>query len=414
MTKLYDELPKEYELFKTPIKLIQTETMCCPASLKIDLYQGCSFSCLYCYAMDWSLNTYHTWYRPAKPCDFTVIEDAFDKAFNKKTDSKLSKALRHKQYIRLGSMTDVFQPIELKHRLTLKLFHLLNKYKYPTLIFTKSTIQSKQEYVNIMSCGNYVCQESISIYDDKLRKKIEPGTYSTEERFKSLEILHKKGIPVQVRISPHLYPIVDMDDTIKIIERAYEVGCNEIIWEPIRITRPENNLFISEANIDLIEEMKKRGEVEIDYDGNCYRNVFPVRQKVMKEVKKEVTKRGMKFYHCLAENAYNSSCPGEDCCGMDNYPEFSKGSVKRFMQQMYVRLKENGELRLKDVEDLWTFDEKEFRRQWNNGYFSKYMSNVVMDEFKDEFGNAKYIWSTDAYRNKGARFLKVKPITEWV
>jgi len=412
--KLYNELPKDYKLYKTPLKLMPTETMCCPANLRIDLYQGCSFSCLYCYAMDWFLHTYHNWWRPAKPCDFNIIKKAFDLAFNKNSQSKISKVLRHRQYIRLGSCTDVFQPIELKHKLTLQLFKLLNKYdKYPALIFTKSILQAKPEYIELMQKGNYVCQESISIYDDKLRKKIEPGTFSTPERLKALETLHKNNIPVQVRISPHMYPICDMDDTIKIIQGAYEAGCNEIIWEPIRLTKSENKLFISEAGIDLIKEMEKYGEVECDYGGGCYRNIFPIRQDIMKQVKKEVTDRGMKFYHCLAEDGFNTTCPGEDCCGMDNYPEFSKGALKRFMQPMYVMLKEKGILTLKDVEHLYSCDEKTFKEQWNKGYFARYMRNIVIDDYKDDYGNVKYKWSPDSYGGKKARFRKGN-IGEWI
>ena len=408
--KLYDDLPDNAEPYKTPIKLMQTETYCCPASLKVDLYLGCSFSCLYCFAMDWFLNMYHNWYRPSKPADLSIVEKEFSNAFKGKSDTYLAKALRHRQYIRLGSMTDSFQHIEKKHKLTYEFFKISNKYdKYPVLIFTKSIIQAEDEYIKLMKDGNYVCQESISIYDDELRKKIEPGTWSAQKRFVALSKLNRHEIPVQVRISPHLYQLVDMSDTIKIIEEAQACGVKEIIWEPIRITTPCNKIFLQESGIDLIQKMKDYGDTESDYSGGSYRNIFPIRQKVMNEVKKEVEDRGMKFYHCLAENACNSSCPGEDCCGMDNYPEFSKGAVKRNIQKLYILLQEKGELSIDDVAHLHTCHNKEAIEQWNSGSLVKYMADVVFDE-RDKV----YRYQKDAYMGENLRHKKVVKVDKWM
>jgi len=406
--KLYNELPENYEPYRTPIKLMPTETICCPASLKVDLYQGCSFSCLYCFAMDWFLHMYHSWYRPSKPADFSVVEKEFELAFKKNSQKPLSVALRHRQYVRLGSMTDSFQHVELEHKLTKKFFELCNSYDgYPVLIFTKSVLQSRDEYIKLMKEGNYVCQESISIWDDTLRKKIEPGTYSTEKRFEALEKLNKHNIPIQVRISPHLYPITTIEDTEKIIKRAKEVGCNEVIWEPIRITSSENNVIKQETGIDMISEMKKLDIVETDYGVGCYRNIYPYRQKVMQQVKDLVEDNGMMFYHCLAEDPNNATCPGEDCCGMNNYSAFDDGRVQRQMQQLAFLIYEKGELSKDEVTDLWTCDEKEFNKQWDNGLLAKYLANVIFD-------GKKYIHCKDAYLGERLKHKKIVKVDEWL
>lgn len=406
--KLYNELPKDYKPYQSPIKLMSSETLCCPASLKVDLYLGCTFSCLYCFAMDWFLYRNKQWFRPAKPADISIVEKEFADAFNYKSKSKLAESLRHRQYIRLGSMTDSFQPAELKHRLTQKFFEIANSYdKYPVLIFTKSIIQAEDDYIKLMKDGNYVCQESVSIYDDKLRKKIEPGTYSTEKRFEALNKLSKNDIPVQVRISPHMYPITDISDTFEIIKMAQEVGCNEIIWEPIRITTTSNRIFKQESGIDLIENMRTYGEVESDYGGGSYRNIFPIRQEVMQEIKNEVEDRDMKFYHCLAEDPFNATVPGSDCCGMDNYPEFSKGAVKRNIQQIGVRLKDKGELSHEDIEDLWSCDEDESLKQWNKDYVARYLANTISCD-------GKCTYCKDAYLNEKDRFRKKESVDEWL
>ena len=405
--KLYDELPEDYEPYKTPIKLMKTETFCCPASLKVDLYQGCSFSCLYCFAMDWFLNMYHNWWRPSKPADMKIVEKEFANAFSGKSNSPLADALRHRQYIRLGSMTDSFQPIELKHRLTQQFFEIANKYDgYPVLIFTKSNIQAQDEYIKLMKDGNYVCQESVSIYDDDMRKLIEPGTYSTQKRFIALSKLHKHDIPIQVRISPHLYPIIPMDDTIQIIKEAEACGVKEIIWEPIRITTPSNKIFKQHSGIDLIQKMKEYGDTESDYGGGSYRNTFPFRQKVMEEVKHEVEDRGMKFYHCLAENACNATCPGEDCCGMDNYPAFSEGAVKRNIQQIYMILKEKGTITYEDVQHLWSCDEREAKKQWFDGSLVRYLADV-------KFEDGMYSYEKNAYLGESKKYSKIARVDGW-
>ena len=98
----------------------------CKYTKRLDTYgRGCQHNCNYCYAK--SLLNFRNLWNSNDP----AVADI------KKIENKIKK-IEKGSVVKLGGMTDCFQPIELKHRITYETIKLLNKYRIGYLIVTKS------------------------------------------------------------------------------------------------------------------------------------------------------------------------------------------------------------------------------------------------------------------------------------
>ena len=110
----------------------------CHYPTRLDTYGcGCSHNCSYCYAK--SLLDFRGLWNPENPA-VADIEKI------RKKISKLPKDI----VVRLGGMTDCFQPIEKTHRVTYETIKELNKNGISYLIVTKSAMIADEEYIEIL------------------------------------------------------------------------------------------------------------------------------------------------------------------------------------------------------------------------------------------------------------------------
>lgn len=179
----------------------------CHYNTRLDTYGcGCIHDCSYCYAK--SLLDFRGLWNAKEPSVADI----------KKIERKISK-LPKDAVIRLGGMTDCFQPLEEEYRVTKATIELLNKYGIGYLIVTKSDLVC--EYLHIL---------------DKQKTHIQISTtwipcekaVNTERRIKAIETLHDAGFDVAVRLSPYIPQFVNY-------ERLNSIRCNKIIVEFLRV-----------------------------------------------------------------------------------------------------------------------------------------------------------------------------------
>ena len=138
---LKDPTDREYLGF---LKTVEgNEGSKCHYPTRLDTYGcGCGHDCSYCYARDMIIRVSgpEEW-NPQKPkiADLWRIENRIKRGELKAGD-----------IVRLGGLTDCFQPIELKYRTTLETIKILNKYGIGYLIVTKSHIVADDEYLAVM------------------------------------------------------------------------------------------------------------------------------------------------------------------------------------------------------------------------------------------------------------------------
>lgn len=196
---------KEYKSFYKEVT--GNEGGKCHYNKRLDTYGcGCQHDCSYCYAK--SLLNFRGLWNAVEPSAASLA----------RIERKIAK-LEPGTIIRLGGMTDCFQPMERRERITKGTIELLNKYGIGYLIVTKSDLVC--EYMSILD--KQLAHIQISTTWIPAEKAV-----STERRIKAIETLYAAGFDVAVRLSPFLPQFVDFD-------RLNSIKCNKIIVEFLRV-----------------------------------------------------------------------------------------------------------------------------------------------------------------------------------
>lgn len=192
----------------------------CNYNFRLDTYGcGCQHDCSYCYAK--SLLDFRGLWNPENPsvADISKLIRA----------AKKYKQSGNTAAIRLGGMTDCFQPAEKLHRNTYRLIRALNKYRIPYLIITKSAIIADDEYIKVMDKDLAHIQFTLTFTDDQ--KYMDAGIEKASlpsERIKAIERLYAEGFDTHIRLSPYMPEFIDIDVLNKI-------KCDKVLVEFLRV-----------------------------------------------------------------------------------------------------------------------------------------------------------------------------------
>lgn len=225
--------------FKSFLKTVGgNEGSKCHYPTRLDTYGcGCQHDCSYCYAK--TLLEFRGLWNPCSPrvADLKKIERAIAKL------AKNSPGM----IVRLGGMTDCFQPCELKHRVTLETIKLLNKYRIGYLIVTKSHLIGQEEYLEAMDKELAHIQVTITTTDDELSLQYEKASVPSK-RISAIEELQARGFDVSVRLSPYIEGYIDF-------EKLNAIKCDKILVEFLRV----NSWIRKWFNIDYTPYTVKQG-----------------------------------------------------------------------------------------------------------------------------------------------------------
>lgn len=189
----------------------------CHYPTRLDTYGcGCQHDCSYCYAK--SLLDFRNLWNPNDPA-VADIEKI------KKKISRLPKDM----IIRLGGMTDCFQPLEKIYKVTYETIKALNSAGIGYLIVTKSALVAEDEYINILDRDLAHIQITVTTLDDAFYKEkgYEKASLPSD-RIKAILKLQDAGFDVQIRLSPLIEGYMDF-------EELNFLGINKAIVEFLRI-----------------------------------------------------------------------------------------------------------------------------------------------------------------------------------
>lgn len=203
------EQPRGGIVFNTPFKLVNSHSTCqqCLYAFELDTYgRGCTHDCVYCYAKA-ELTVHGYWNKPfPMPVDVSDIWKTFYTVFETDKNSKWRSVMEKRIPLRIGSMSDSFMHMDQKYGVTKELLRILDYYKYPYLVFTRSDLVAHDDYMNLLNPDLCSVQMSISSTDDKMNKLIEKGAPSAKRRLKALQKLTQNGFWTTVRLNP-FFPI---------------------------------------------------------------------------------------------------------------------------------------------------------------------------------------------------------------
>lgn len=209
----------------------------CHYPTRLDTYGcGCQHDCSYCYAK--SLLEFRNLWDTQNPsvADIKKIE-------------RVVKKLEKGTIVRLGGMTDCFQPCELQHRVTLETIKILNKYDIGYLIVTKSHLVANDEYVNEMRKDLAHIQVTVTTLDDDLYTKLNYEKASLpSKRIEAIKRLQDEGFDVAIRLSPLIEEFIDFD-------KLNSLGINKAIVEFLRV----NSWIKKWFDIDYSKHTLKEG-----------------------------------------------------------------------------------------------------------------------------------------------------------
>ncbi len=189
----------------------------CHYPTRLDTYGcGCQHDCSYCYAK--SLLDFRKLWNPTDPSVADI----------KKIRRTIEKKIESGSIVRLGGMTDCFQPLEKIIRNTYHTIEALNEKKVGYLIVTKSDIVADDEYIELMDKDLAHIQITVTTLDDLfyLEKGYEKAALPSN-RIDAIKKLQKEGFDVAIRLSPLIEEYMDFD-------KLNSLGINKAIVEFLR------------------------------------------------------------------------------------------------------------------------------------------------------------------------------------
>ena len=192
---------------ETVSKNIITKSKLPDTDYVINNYVGCNHGCIYCYAEFMKRFTNHT----EKWGEFLDV-----KKFNEEKFVKYLKKINSDKKILMSSVTDPYNPYEIKYKSTrniLKLFIQANNEHIHLEILTKSLLIFRDIDL-LKKIKNITVGISLNTLNDNLRRQIEPCAGSIKSRIEILKKLKGENIPMYLFISPIFPMLTQLEEII--------------------------------------------------------------------------------------------------------------------------------------------------------------------------------------------------------
>ena len=207
-------------------------------SASINPYRGCEHGCIYCYA-----RPTHEYLGFSAGLDFEskimVKEDAPDLL-----RKELSSPKWKPQVIAMSGVTDCYQPVERKLKLTRRCLEVLAEFRNPVAIVTKNHLVTRDldlltELARHRAAVVFI---SLTTLDSTLTPKLEPRASLPKHRLAAIEALSQAGVPVGVLLAP-IIPALTDHEIPALIAAATKAGAQYAGYVPLRLPFGLGELF---------------------------------------------------------------------------------------------------------------------------------------------------------------------------
>ncbi len=187
----------------------------------INPYRGCEHGCAYCYA------------RPTHEyLDLSAGLD-FETRILVKRDAPalLRRALSSRrwrpQVVAISGVTDGYQPVERRLRITRGCLEVLAEFRNPVSIITKSAGVTRDLDVLRDLAGHDAASVAVSVttLDPELARRLEPRAAQPRARLAAIRALAGAGIPAGVMVAPIIPGLTD-DEMPRILDAAAAAGAS--------------------------------------------------------------------------------------------------------------------------------------------------------------------------------------------
>jgi len=193
-------------------------------------YRGCEHGCIYCYA------------RPTHEyLGFSAGLDFESKIMVKMNAPELLRAELESprwkpQVLVMSGVTDPYQPVEKKLRVTRGCLEVLAKFRNPVAIITKNRLVTRDvDLFRELAAYNAVAINiSVTSLDPNLQRVLEPRTSSPQARLDAISHLSAAGIPTGVMVAPIIPGLTD-HEVPKILEASANAGARFAGYTIVRL-----------------------------------------------------------------------------------------------------------------------------------------------------------------------------------
>ena len=210
----------------------------------INPYRGCEHGCAYCFA-----RPTHEYLGYSAGLDFETRI-----LYKPRAAELLEKELSQSRYVpdvlALSGVTDPFQPVERKFRISRAVLGVLAATRHPTMIITKNAgvLEEIGPLGTLARHGAAGVHVSLTSLDPKLIRKLEPRTSLPKARLEAVAALNAAGIPAGVLLAP-IIPGLNDTEIGALVEAAAEAGAQWIRWAPVRLPHGVKDILL-----DWLEE----------------------------------------------------------------------------------------------------------------------------------------------------------------
>jgi DNA repair photolyase len=201
-------------------------------------YRGCEHGCIYCYA-----RPTHEFLGFSAGLDFEskiMVKENAPELLRK----ELSSQKWQPQVIFMSGVTDCYQPVERKLKLTRRCLEVLAEFRNPVFIVTKNQLVTRDiDLLSELAKHRAVAVWlSITTLDSELRKIMEPRTSPPSARLAALRELAAAGISVGVNVAPIIPGLTD-HEIPAILKAAAAAGATSAGYTVVRLPHAVAPLF---------------------------------------------------------------------------------------------------------------------------------------------------------------------------
>lgn len=206
--------------------------------VSVNPYRGCSQGCAYCYA------------RPTHEyLGFSAGLDFETKVLVKAGAPKLLRAELTKkswvpQPIAFSGVTDAYQPVERRLRITRGCMEVLAEFRNPVVVVTKSHLVTRDADLLGELAAHRAARVMLSVttLDRELARKMEPRAATPERRLDAIAKLSDAGVQVGVMVGPVIPGLTD-HELPAILEAAAAAGARTAGYILLRLPHGVKDVF---------------------------------------------------------------------------------------------------------------------------------------------------------------------------
>jgi DNA repair photolyase len=169
-----------------------------PFEWTLNPYRGCTHGCHYCFA-----RRYHVQFEMDSSDEFSSVI-LVKKNFLEVLRRELDRPTWKRDYVAVGTATDVYQPIEGHYKITRRTIELLARARTPAGIITKGpmVVRDKDVLLELTKRAGCTVYVSVPTVDEDAWRILEPGTAHPLQRLRAVRELNDAGVRAGVLMNP--------------------------------------------------------------------------------------------------------------------------------------------------------------------------------------------------------------------